>query len=254
MIDVDLLINVAKQAGKEILKIYGTDFEIEQKKTDSFDEGESPLTKADTASNDIIIRSLKEKYPDIPILSEENKEVDYQERKDWKRFWLIDPLDGTKEFIKRNGEFTVNIALIDNKKTVFGVVYVPVTDVVYYGNDCGSYKIENGEKIKLPVLNYKREKIIVVASRSHFNDETKEYVESLGKEYELVSKGSSLKLCIVAEGKADIYPRLGPTMEWDTAAAHAIVKFAGKNVYDFKTHRELQYNKESLLNPWFIVK
>jgi len=246
------VVKIAKKAGKAILEIYSGDingFGIEQKESKSFKEGTSPLTIADKIANKIIVEELN-KLTNYPILSEEGKEIPYEVRKDWKSFWMIDPLDGTKEFIKKNGEFTVNIALINEGNSVLGVVYVPVKDVCYYTD--GSTSFKDGEEIK--TNKNSNSKLIVVASKSHFTDETKDYVESLGKEYEIVSIGSSLKICLVAEGKADIYPRLGPTMEWDTAAAHAIVKYTGKNIFKYDSEDEMTYNKENLLNPWFVVK
>jgi 3'(2'), 5'-bisphosphate nucleotidase len=254
-IKINDIIEIAKQAGKETLKIYERDFNIEYKESTYEGEGKSPLTEADMASHNLIINQLTKLYPDIPILSEESKAIPYEIRKTWKYFWLIDPLDGTKEFIKKNGEFTINIALIHNNKPILGVVYVPVKDILYYADENGSFKQEkNNEPIKLEPKETNNDKLNIVASRSHFNKETKEYIESLGKEYELVSAGSSIKLCLVAEGKADIYPRLGPTMEWDTAAAHAVVNGIGKKVLIYNKEEELNYNKENLLNPWFIVK
>jgi 3'(2'), 5'-bisphosphate nucleotidase len=249
---IEKLIAIAKEAGKAILEVYSSDFSVEDKESSSFSEGSSPLTEADTAADKIIKERLKELYPSIPILSEEGKDIPYPLRKKWDRFFLVDPLDGTKEFIKKNGEFTVNIALIDSGKPILGVVYVPVKDVLYYGSPDGSFKVERGVKKRLePSLN--DGKLRVVASKSHFNDETKEYIEKLGKEYELVNAGSSLKLCLVAANEADIYPRLGPTMEWDTAAAHAVVKYSGKKVLVYGSDEELRYNKKNLLNPYFVV-
>ena len=254
-INIKDIISIAKQAGKEILKIYEKDYAIEYKKSKYKGEEKSPLTEADKNSNNIINEELKKINPKIPILSEESKEIPYSKRKDWRYFWLIDPLDGTKEFIKKNGEFTINIALINNGLPILGVVYVPAKDIIYYGDENGSFKQENGNAvIKLEAKEKTKDKLIVVASRSHFNQETKEYIENLGKKYKLISAGSSLKLCLIAEGKADIYPRLGPTMEWDTAAAHAVVKFSGRKIYDYKTKKELIYNKEILLNEWFVVE
>lgn len=246
-VEIDKVIDIAKKAGKATLDVYEKDFSVDYK------EDESPLTEADKASDSLIREGLSSLYPSIPLLSEEGKEMPYFERKEWKRFWLIDPLDGTKEFIKKNGEFTVNIALICEGKPVLGVVYAPVDDVLYYGYEEGSFRRKKGKDEKLP-MSFDKDKMIVVASRSHFNDETKKFIESMGKDYELVSRGSSLKLCAVAEGSADIYPRLGPTMEWDTGAAHAVCRFAGKNVVRFEDGGELEYNKENLLNPWFVVK
>lgn len=250
-------IEAAIEAGKEILKIYQTaDFEVEFKADDS------PLTKADKAAHHIIVEHLSK--TNFPILSEEGKHIDYTERAKWSTFWLVDPLDGTKEFIKRNGEFTVNIALIDQQSPILGVVYVPVTGEIYFADHSGTFKALLTEPfndgliaaIKLPTQDENQE-FVVVGSRSHMSSETKEFIDKLdkkGKSLKLISKGSSLKLCQVAEGTADCYPRLGPTMEWDTAAGHAIAKFAGKSVNIYPDNTPLIYNKENLLNPWFIVK
>ena len=257
IIDPQYILELAKSAGEAILEVYNSPFSVEQKKSETFKEGESPLTLADIKSNHIICSGLKEKYPQIPILSEENKEVEYPIRKDWKYFWLIDPLDGTKEFVKKNDEFTVNIALIKKNKPVMGVVYVPVKDIIYHGDYInGSYKKIGDKLIKLDKTKGESRNFRIVASKSHLNEETSEFIENLREEHkdlEIISAGSSLKLCMVAEGNADIYPRLGPTMEWDTAAAHAVVKFAGKNVIDHENNSELRYNKKNLLNNWFIV-
>jgi len=254
-------IRAAIEAGKAILTIYDTDFEIVQKADDS------PLTTADKEAHRIISAYLKE--TGLPVLSEEGKQLPYEERKQWQQFWMVDPLDGTKEFIKKNGEFTVNIAFIDGHKTIAGVIYVPVTDVLYVGlPSAGAFKLEgtkdfNGtmeqmkrKAIRLPEA--KTETYTVVASRSHLNSETSAFLEELKKQYtdiRVVSKGSSLKLCLIAEGNADIYPRFAPTSEWDIAAGHAIVNAAGGTVTlaeDDKT--ELVYNKENILNPWFVAK
>lgn len=259
-----IAINAAIQAGKEILKIYDTDFDVE-KKSDN-----SPLTKADTASNNIIMEALKE--TGLPVLSEEGRNIPYHERKNWNEFWLVDPLDGTKEFIKKNGEFTVNIAMVKKTRPVMGIIYVPVLDTLYFGSlDDGAFKCENlctpmPEKKNISHLasisdplpiNYERKKYTVVASRSHLSEETKAFIEELETkhgEVEMISRGSSLKLCMVAEGRADIYPRFAPTSEWDTAAGHAIVLSAGGIVTTADGKEELGYNKADLLNPWFIVK
>ena len=241
------IIAIAKSAGEEVLKIYNKNFEVEYK------DDKSPLTEADKASHNIIIENLK-KY-NLPILSEEGKNIPYEKRKDWELFWMIDPLDGTKEFIKKNGEFTINIALIYKNKPIFGVVYAPVLDWIYFNDNENAYKIENNKTIKLPI---KRDdnKFVIVASRSHLNEETKEFIDSIktDKQKEFTSIGSSLKLCLVAEGKADIYPRLAPTMEWDTAAADAVVRKAGKMSCQYENNLPLKYNKENLLNPWFVIK
>ena len=250
------LIQLAKlaafEAGKEILKVYETDFSVETKSDDS------PLTLADQAGHDKIVSFLNE--TNIPILSEEGKHLPFNQRKEWDSFWLVDPLDGTKEFVKRNGEFTVNIALIKNNIPVMGVIYVPVQDVMYYGFDDKAFKIENystkAEIQSLPI-EYKRKVFTIVGSRSHMSKETQLFFEDMKKthgELELLAVGSSLKLCMVAEGKADIYPRYAPTMEWDTGAGHAIVKAAGFKVVQYQSNEELVYNKENLLNPWFLVK
>ncbi len=187
-------------------------------------------------------------------MSEENKEIGYEIRKDWDYYWCIDPIDGTKEFIKKNGEFTINIALIHKNTPVLGVVYVPVVDELYYAKKGeGAYK--NGQKLPLQKNANLKEKLYIVASKSHLSSETQAFIDSLdAKEIEQVSKGSSLKLCMVAEGVADIYPRLAPTMEWDTAAADAIVRESGKMTYQFENEEPLVYNKENLLNPWFLVR
>lgn len=249
-------------AGRAILNVYGTeDFGVELKADNS------PLTIADKRSHQIIADDLE--TTGIPILSEEGRDIPFTERKHWKRFWLVDPLDGTKEFVKRNGEFTVNIALIKNGKPVMGVIYVPVTDVLYFGSsEVGAYRLENAEKeitdkdwnekaIKLPV-SQNREDYRVVASRSHMNADTESFVDKLRQRHsqiEIVSKGSSIKLCLVAEGEADIYPRFGPTSEWDTAAGHAIILASGgKVVLAEDESKALTYNKENILNPYFIAQ
>tara|TARA_B100000767_G_scaffold168933_1_gene158160 strand:- start:3056 stop:3820 length:765 start_codon:yes stop_codon:yes gene_type:complete len=250
------LIQLAKlaafEAGKEILKVYETHFSVETKSDDS------PLTLADQVGHDKIVSFLNE--TNIPILSEEGKHLPFNQRKEWDSFWLVDPLDGTKEFVKRNGEFTVNIALIKNNIPVMGVIYVPVQDVMYYGCDDKAFKIENystkAEIQSLPI-EYQREVFTIVGSRSHMNKETELFFEDMKKAHgdlELLAVGSSLKLCMVAEGKADIYPRYAPTMEWDTGAGHAIAKAAGFKVVQYQSNEELVYNKENLLNPWFLVK
>ena len=247
-VDLEKVVSIAKDAGNEIMKIYKKDFSVEYK------EDNSPLTEADLKSNEIICTALTALYPHIPILSEENKEVAYDDRKDWKIFWLIDPIDGTKEFVKKNGEFTVNIALIEEGLPVLGVVYAPVLEEMYMAKrGFGAFK--NGEKLPLVQNEFPKELLNVVASKSHLSKETQEFIDNLEtNKVKQISKGSSLKLCMVAEGTADIYPRLAPTMEWDTAAAHAIVLEAGKEVIQFDAKEPVVYNKQNLLNPWFIVK
>jgi len=249
-INLKEIIDIAREAGAEIMKIYAKDFTIEYK------DDKSPLTEADIKSNDIICKALNVLYPNIPILSEENKEVVYNERKKWDYFWLIDPIDGTKEFIKKTGEFTVNIALIHRNEPVLGVVYAPVLKDIYYAKkNKGAFK--NDDKLPLKSNAHPDKTLKVVASVSHLSEETQAFIDNLAlttEHIEQVSKGSSLKLCLVAEGEADIYPRLGPTMEWDTGAAHAVVLESGKHVLQYDTNKPLVYNKENLLNPWFIVK
>lgn len=248
IIDINLICHIAKKAGLSVMEIYKKDFEIEYK------EDNSPLTEADLKANKIICDELNKNYPNIPILSEEIQEVPYDIRKNWKLYWCIDPIDGTKEFIKKNGEFTINIALIENNTPVLGVVYAPVLEAMYYAKkNHGAYK--NGEKLPLQTNTNTEEKLTVVASKSHKSSETQEFINNLNAQsIEQIIIGSSLKLCMVAEGSADIYPRLAPTMEWDTAAADAIVRESGKMTYQFNTKIPLEYNKENLLNPWFTVE
>ena len=254
-IDIQKIIGLARKAGDEIMKVYAQDFSVELKGDNS------PLTQADQKSNSIIVNGLKELFPDIPIISEETKLTSYDERKNWDTYWLVDPLDGTKEFIKKNGEFTVNIALMSDGQPVLGVVYAPAQDKMWYGiKGEGSFFVnDDGSKVSLQKRKNWRElqKVNVVASRSHLSDETLQFVEDLkkeGKEVDFVSSGSSLKFCLVAEGKADVYPRFGPTMEWDTAAGHAVIEIAGGKVLNWTTKQRLEYNKENLLNPFFIVE
>jgi 3'(2'), 5'-bisphosphate nucleotidase len=244
----EAIAEIAIEAGQAILEIYKQDFEVVQK------DDKSPLTQADLASHRIICDALAHLTPDIPLLSEESSEIDYETRADWFQYWLIDPLDGTREFINRNGEFTVNIALIRNHDPVLGVVHVPVTGVTYTGvvgkwagRQTGAEEMEH-INIRQPCAS----PAVVVGSRSHANPRLMEFLEQMG-DYELVSMGSSLKFCLLAEGKADFYPRLGPTSEWDTAAAHAVVLAAGGQIVTLDGKR-LRYNtKKSLLNPEFLV-
>ena len=242
------IVEISKQAGDAIMHVYNSDdFNVELKSDDS------PLTKADIAANDIIVAALIKLTPNIPILSEESAKVPYETRKHWTKFWLVDPLDGTKEFIKRNGEFTVNIALIENGSPVLGVVYAPVLKHTYSGaEDLGAFKQEeNSPAQEIKVADHQGQKLKVVASRSHAGPDLQAFLDSIG-DYDVVSMGSSLKLCLVAEGKAHLYPRLGPTMEWDTGAAHAVVNAAGGQVTNLNKE-PLQYNKENLLNTYFMV-
>ena len=273
----------ALEAGKAILAVYhSADFEVEKK------DDKSPLTLADRRAHDVIMQHLSRF--DIPVLSEEGKDIPYDERKNWNTFWLVDPLDGTKEFIKRNGEFTVNIAMISNNRPVAGVVFVPDRDILYFAsqkfgsrkvdvsrlddrlsakliNSSGSLDVSEtqasdilsaliDQSTKLPVNQSTSRPFTIAGSRSHSTPELEVFVEEKRKEYgevEFISAGSSLKLCLVAEGRADIYPRTGPTMEWDTGAGQAIVECSGGKVFKYDTTEPLEYNKENLLNPWFVV-
>lgn len=242
--------SIARQAGKKILEIYESeDFGIDQK------EDTSPLTKADTAANDIITSGLEKMTPEIPIISEENKLVEYATRKQYKKFWLVDPLDGTKEFINRNGEFTVNIALIENHRSVSSVVYVPVSDELYYASaGLGAFVEKENTITRLQACPYHPEEsyLQIICSRSHLNEETANFVSAYPN-HQKIAKGSSLKFLILAGGDAHIYPRLAPTMEWDTAAAQIILEEAGGAVINWETKKPLRYNKESLRNPHFVA-
>jgi len=259
--NIELAIKASLLAGNEILKVYNTDdFEIKIKSDNS------PLTLADQKAHKIIVDILKE--TNIPVLSEEGKDIAFEERSKWEYYWLVDPLDGTKEFIKRNGEFTVNIALIHQQTPIAGVIYVPVTRDLYFSeNEFGAFKAINvdsqsdlkqivNQGFKLPFVEY-NEVYTVVGSRSHMNQETEDFIANLKKEHgelEFMSKGSSLKICMVAEGLANIYPRFAPTMEWDTAAGHAIAIGAGCIIIQSDEKSPVVYNKKDLLNPWFIIK
>lgn len=244
---VEPTIELANLAGDAILEVYATDFDVQAK------EDDSPLTQADLASNSKITAGLKVLTPDIPIISEEFGLPDFEERASWSRYWLIDPLDGTKEFVNRNGEFTVNIALIDNHRPVFGVVQVPVTGVTYAGWEGAGSEIRDKDGIrKITVSKSSANPVRVVGSRSHRGASLDAYLEKLG-DFEMLPMGSSLKFCRVAEGAADIYPRLGLTSEWDTAAAQAVVEQAGGQVIELDGN-PLSYNsKEEILNPFFLV-
>ena len=270
----------AKDAGRAILDVYRQDFDI------SYKDDHSPLTLADQRSHNIIVSHLSDVSGErLPILSEEGRSISYQQRRRWKYFWMADPLDGTKEFIKKNDEFTVNIAQIHQNRPILGVIYVPVKDVFYFAGDgLGAYRMDNSDilaigtdrpvkndsprvletilarSIKLPDDNHRFEKkdsqITIVGSRSHATKELEAFIENMRKKHEqveFISAGSSLKLCLVAEGRADIYPRLGPTMEWDTAAGQVIVEQARGSVLNYEMDEPLRYNKKNLLNPWFIA-
>jgi len=259
--NIKIAIKAALKAGDAIMEVYNSTIEVEYK------EDNSPLTEADKRSNAIINSFLIPTK--VPIISEENKQTDFDERRGWKSCWVVDPLDGTKEFIKRNEEFTVNIALVENGKPQLGVIYVPATKELYFGDvikgeafktELSSHDTSLEEVLKTSTRLRPKQgnsnPIQVVGSRSHMNQETLNFMDELkqsGKEIEIVSKGSSLKFCLVAEGKADVYPRYAPTMEWDTAAGQAICNALGISVISKQTSNSLLYNKENLLNPWFVV-
>ena len=254
------IFEVIKKAGNEILKVYsGNDFQVETK------SDKTPLTIADKKSNKVIINGLMKLFPELPLLSEESKKKPYYDRKKWQYLWLIDPLDGTKEFIKKNGEFSINLALIKDRKPIFGILYLPVLGLFYYaGKGYGAYKIDRiGRVNQLPInsngknfeKNNKNIKCIIF-SRSHYTEETKQFVEKIKKQFskvQMISVGSAMKLAYLAEGKADIYPRLAPTMEWDIAAGQTILEESGGKVLDFYKKIPLMYNKEDLRNPWFVA-
>ena len=249
-IDIQDIVAIAKEAGNAIMQIYKQDFEVEYK------QDSSPLTLADKKANDIIEDGLNQLSVNFPILSEEGKETPYESRKHWEYFWLVDPLDGTKEFVKKNDEFTVNIALIHKDTPALGVVYAPALDVCYWAKqDKGAFK--DGQRLPLKTES-QRKTYKIVASRSHMSNETQAFIDAIytSKEKELISIGSSLKICLVAEGEADIYPRLGPTMEWDTGAAHVITNESGLKLKKYifgESYQEHKYNKQDLLNQWFVV-
>ncbi|SEP76499.1 3'(2'),5'-bisphosphate nucleotidase [Virgibacillus subterraneus] len=265
MADVSIkkLLDVSLEAGREIFDVYEKDIEVETK------EDDSPLTQADQRSHQAIMNGLQTAYSDIPVLSEEGTDIPYEERKDWTQFFLVDPLDGTKEFIKKNGEFTVNIALIEGKYPTLGVIYAPVLDTFYFGRKgVGAFKLEDASKkditgdealvsesISLPEVA-DADVVNVVASRSHMSAETEEFIEGLreDREVDVVSAGSSLKFCLVAEGKADYYPRYAPTMEWDTGAGQAIVEASGGKVIRHEDNERFYYNRENLKNGWFLAE
>ena len=256
-IDIQDIVKIAKDAGKAIMEIYNQDFGVE------FKSDNTPLTIADRKANEIIVTALNQLpvnsflQQNIPILSEEGRNVPFDERKNWEYFWLIDPLDGTKEFVKKNGEFTINIALIYKDVPIIGVVYSPALNVCYWAKrNEGAFK--DGEKLPIKA-NRQRDVYKIVASRSHMSNETKDFIEAIDtdKEKVIISIGSSLKICLVAEGEANIYPRLSPTMEWDTAAAHAIVNESNALFNKYIKNGPYQkhlYNKKNLLNDWFVVK
>lgn len=259
--NLNLAIQASIEAGEAIMKIYQQDFEVEIKSDNS------PLTIADQKSNEVIMNYLQ--TTPIPIISEENKQLEYSERNSWKQCWIVDPLDGTKEFIKKNGEFTVNIALVENQKVQMGVIYVPATKHLYFADvnqnlakelilkDVNMDVEEIHQHSNSLHAQSSQEAIRIVGSRSHMNEDTTNFIASVeqqtNKKVEIVSKGSSLKFCLVASGEADIYPRFAPTMEWDTAAGQAICKAVGLSVIDQNTGKEMLYNRENLLNNYFMV-
>lgn len=248
---VQQVIQIARSAGEAILEIYNneSDFGVENK------ADESPLTIADRAANAVICKGLEALSIQYPIVSEENKLVDYEERKQYDYFWLVDPLDGTKEFIKRNGEFTVNIALIHNQVTVMGIVYAPVLDEMFWavkGEGAFMEKDGNVTQLHAPSFKLSDSGLKLVCSRSHLNPDTEQFVAGFDSP-DLVSKGSSLKFLILAKGEAHIYPRLAPTMEWDTGAAQIVLEEAGGSVINNETKEPLLYNKEILRNPYFVA-
>ena len=243
---------VASQAGQVILEIYDQAYEVIEKADGS------PVTVADHRAHDLISEQLAPLLPGTPLLSEESAEISYQQRVDWLRFWLVDPLDGTKEFIRRNGEFTVNIALIEDGVPILGVVHTPVRRMTHFAVTRGGAwrQVEDAAAEPITIRPYLDGAVRMVASRSHSGGEVDQFRDSLraqsGQEVETVSMGSALKVCLVAEGVADVYPRLGPTSEWDTGASHCILNEAGGRLMDCAGN-ELQYNKPTVLNPWFLA-
>ena len=252
------LVDIIQRAGDAILEIYSTDFEVENK------SDESPLTQADLAAHKIIVEGLAQATPQVPVLSEESVPPDFEVRQHWSSYWLVDPLDGTKEFVNRNGEFTVNIALIEDNQAVYGIVGVPVQNKIYAGDvrrqEVWCMQEKDGELVKLPIKGRAMardiEELVVVASRSHGGDTLEQYLDELCAKFPSAKRtptGSSLKLCVLADGQADCYPRLGPTSEWDIAAAHAVLRAAGGEVYTLDGHVLAYNSKESLLNPEFVA-
>ncbi|NNF17526.1 MAG: 3'(2'),5'-bisphosphate nucleotidase CysQ [Gammaproteobacteria bacterium] len=240
------VVEICRAAGDAILDVYNTEFTVD------FKDDRSPLTNADRASHEHILQHLTRLTPDIPVLSEESAVIEWSTRRHWDPYWLVDPLDGTKEFVNRNGEFTVNVALIYQHRPVMGVVHVPVANASYFGaHEFGAWKSSGTNRERIHTRTC-AETPIVVGSRSHAGDSLKQFLQKLGNHH-LTPMGSSLKFCLVAEGKADVYPRFGPTSEWDTAAAHAVVDAAGGSVQNLNA-QDLRYNTgDHILNPWFVV-
>jgi len=247
---IEKLIRISKNAGDAIMDVYETEFDFDIK------SNQSPVTKADLLSNKIICSSLKKITPDIPVLSEESLEIKYHERLKWKKYWLIDPLDGTKEFIKKNGDFTTNIALISENRPILGVIHVPVNNETFWGSkDIGAYHLIGdsvSNKKKISVSKQKKDNLRIVTSKSHPSGELQALLDKIEK-FEIVRVGSSLKFCLIAKGEADCYPRLGPTCEWDTAAGEIIAESAGAIVVDLENNQIKYNNEDSFLNPNFIV-
>lgn len=245
---LDNTIAIAREAGKRILDVYETDFAVHRK------EDQSPLTKADLVAHQTIVDGLSKLTPEIPILSEESPIIPFAKRSLWTHYWLVDPLDGTREFVKRNDEFTVNVALIEEHRPILGVVVVPVTGVCYFAaKDLGAYKVEPDRKaVRIHTRTLPDGTITVAGSRSHGNAATRAFIERLGNT-EVIGIGSSLKSCLIAEGRADIYPRFGPTSEWDTAAAQCVVEEAGGRVTDTSLQPLVYNTRESLDNPAFLA-
>lgn len=259
------------KAGVEIMKYYDEGVKGVQKEKDKHD---SPLTIADLKAHEAIEKFLRVSTKDISIFSEESKEIPYHERRNWKEYWLVDPLDGTKEFLKRNGEFTVNVALIRANSPVIGIVYAPALSELYFANEeIGSFGgkmnidekitdfdklLSTSERLKIDNNKFKKDKISAVVSRSYLTEETEAFLKELQKDYsepiEKISFGSSLKFCRIAENRADIYPNLGNKSEWDIAAGHCVLKFSGGNVLNHQDKSEMKYNKVSILTPFFIAK
>lgn len=245
-IPLEIINDIARQAGMEALKIYNQDFYA------TYKDDMSPVTEADMVANTIICKNLSVLFPHIPIISEENKSVPYAVRREWEYYFCIDPIDGTKDFIKKNDEWTINIGMIYKNSPVLGVVYAPALDLLY------SAKKGGGAYKNYQIIPLQRNDNVykIVASRSHLNEETQNFIDNLKipKQKEIIFIGSSLKLCLVASGEVDCYPRLAPTKEWDIAAADAIVRECGKMTYDYYTQQPLCYNKEDMTNPYFIVE
>lgn len=249
-INLEDIKDIAFESGKAVMDIYNQDFDVK------FKSDNSPLTKADLIANQIILEKLTKLTPNIPILSEESEVENYEIRKNWEYYWCIDPIDGTKEFVKKNGQFTINIALIYKNSPVLGVVFAPAINDIYYAKK-GSGAFKNGQKLPLKINNDLAKEITIAKSNSHPSKETNDFIEDLKKKtnnLKIIQKGSSLKFCLVAEGEVDIYPRFSPIMEWDTAASHSILLESGKNIFNYKSGEEIIYNKKDLHNPWFIVK